>query len=285
MNDQNLERLRALARSAGYDPADITSPPQTHATGTVVRIRSTETSLIGKIHRSRTLHQREVSAYREWTPHLADAAPRLLAVDPDLPGIVITAVPGRPLDELDLPQEAERAAFRQAGHLLRRLHQIPVTGHAPQITSYLAERAEHWIARTTLHLTRHDTQRIRHHMQRLMKITTARVTACHLDFQPRNLLWHPGQGLRLIDFEHARIDLAARDLVRMTTRHFAQRPDLKAAFFAGYGPLNESDAAVLAHCTVLDGLTTLAYGHRNSDPAFIQHGRALLSPLHQPTPR
>ncbi|MGI8311718.1 phosphotransferase [Saccharopolyspora hattusasensis] len=285
MNDHRLERLIALAEGSGHGRVEITSPPLTHATGTVVRMAGNGTSLIGKIHRSRTHHEHEVRAYRDWTSHLADATPELLAGNPDLPGIVITAVPGQPLDELDLSPAAEHTAYHHAGRILRALHQIPVAGTATAITSYLAARAEHWISCVTGHLTADEVQLIRDHMRQLTRLTTARVAACHLDFQPRNLLWHPEHDLRLIDFEHARIDLAARDLIRLATRHLPDRPDLHTAFFTGYGPLSTSDRAVLTHCTALEAATTLAYGLRHDDALLTRHARTLLDTLGAPESR
>jgi len=62
--------------------------------------------------------------------------------------------------------------------------------------------------------------------------------------------------MRLIDYEHARYDLAARDLVRLATRVWPRRPDLKESFlFFTYGELDDLDLAVIEHVTYLDALT------------------------------
>ena len=45
---------------------------------------------------------------------------------------------------------------------------------------------------------------------------------------------HAGD-VSLIDFEHARINLPARDFVRLRFRIWAARPDLRDAFLDGYG--------------------------------------------------
>jgi hypothetical protein len=97
-----LIQLQRLAETTLHTTVTITTPALTHATGTVARLRAGDTDLIGKIHRTPALHQREVHAYRTWTPHLGGAVPRLVAVAPELPGIVITAVSGEPLDTLSL---------------------------------------------------------------------------------------------------------------------------------------------------------------------------------------
>lgn len=278
-SDNQPDRLVALAEHAGFRRVTITAPPLTHATGTVVRLIADDTHLIGKIHRAPTRHDQEVRSYREWAPHLAGRTPELLASDPRLPGILLTTVAGTPLDELALPAGEEQAAFQQAGHLLAALHQIPVTGDPARITGQLAERAEYWITELGGYLTSRQARLIRDHMRELTNLTTVRVTACHLDFQPRNLLWHPDHGLHLIDFEHARVDLAARDLVRLATRYWSDRPDLRAAFLDGYGPISASDTAALHHCTALDAATTLAYGIRHAATALITRAHTLLDTL------
>jgi Ser/Thr protein kinase RdoA (MazF antagonist) len=121
---------------------------------------------------------------------------------------------------------------------------------------------------------------VREHLHQLSNLTAARVAACHLDFQPRNLLWHTDQQVRVIDFENSREDLAARDLARLATRTWPHRSDLKAAFLDGYGPLDTTDTAVLQHVTALEAVTSLAYGLRTGDDDLVHIGQGLLADLH-----
>lgn len=273
-----LTRLRGLAESALDTPVEMTTGQLSHATGTVVRMRAGGVDLIAKLHRSRSLHDREVHAYRAWTPHLGSAAPDLVAVAPELPGIVITAVPGTPLDTQALPPDDEHDAHRGAGRVLARLHALPANAAASDITDYLAERGEHWLTRLGRNITQHDAQLVREHL-RVLQSTRARVTPCHLDFQPRNLLWHTDHRIRVIDFENSREDLAARDLARLATRVWPQRPDLREAFLGGYGQLDASDTAVLHHVTALEAVTSMAYGLQHGDDYLLDLGRRLLTTL------
>jgi hypothetical protein len=57
-------------------------------------------------------------------PALGDRAPRLLAEIEDPAAIIVTALSGAPVAELDLPPEIERDVFGQAGGsgLLPRTH-------------------------------------------------------------------------------------------------------------------------------------------------------------------
>lgn len=274
-----LARLRDLAESALHTPVEIATGQLGHATGTVVKMRGSNVDLIAKLHRSPSLHEREVHAYRAWTPHLGAATPELIAVAPELPGIVITAVPGTPLDTHSPSPDDERDAHRDAGRILARLHALPTQAAASDITDYLADRGEHWLARLGHHITQHDAHLVREHLRLLRSTTHTRVAPCHLDFQPRNLLWHTDRRTRVIDFENSREDLAARDLARLATRIWPQRPDLREAFLDGYGPLEASDTAVLHHVTALEAVTSMAHGLQHGDDYLLDLGRRLLANL------
>lgn len=90
---------------------------------------------------------------------------------------------------------------------------------------------------------------------------------CHLDYTPRNLLRANTGAVAVIDFEHARYDLAARDLVRLASRIWPDRPDLEVAFLAAYGPLSEVDRKVIEHGTHLDRLTAAVRATGRNLPA------------------
>ena len=92
--------------------------------------------------------------------------------------------------------------------------------------------------------------------------TSSRATGC---------LTSPGTAL--IDFEHARSDLPARDLVRLRFRVWPSRPDLRDAFFDGYGRrLTDAEDELIWHLGALDALTALARGHQTGDRARLRPG-------------
>lgn len=278
-NQDPLSHLRRLAETTLETPVTISTRPVEHATGTVVWLQAGDRILVGKVHRTSSLHQREVDAYRNWTLHLNDAAPQLIGVAPELPGIILTAVPGTPLDSITLGPPEQQEAHRSAGRLLRLLHSLPTDTPTGEITHYLADRGEYWLGQLSSRLTHDDRELVREHLHQLATLTDARVAACHLDFQPRNLLWHTDRHIRVIDFENSKEDLAARDLARFATRIWPHAPDLEAAFLDGYGQLDATDTAVLHHVTALEAVTSLAYGLRNGDEELTRIGRGLLANL------
>lgn len=211
-----------------------------------------------KPHRSQERHTQEVHAYRTWVPAaLHDRAPRLLATADDPPTIVITAVPGVPLSQRTLAPKAEQDAYRQAGRLLKALHAAGPPRLEPDWTAWLAERAEHWLHQAGDRITLSYRAEVRAHMRALQDLAPLPTVPCHLDFMPRNMIYGHDGIVRLIDFEHSRYDLPARDLVRLATRIWPQRPDLRASFLDEYGHPCTLDREVLEHCAHLDALTAL----------------------------
>lgn len=212
--------------------------------------------VIVKAHRDRDRHRHEVHAYKNWTSALSSRTPRLLRQIEDPPAVIVTAVPGTVLAETVLPLERERAAYEQAGELLAAWHAIQTPTTTADMASWLAERGYAWLELAVDILPARDRNTIRVHLRELASIAPVPAVPCHLDFTPRNLIHGPDGTIRLIDFEHAQIDLAARDLVRLADRYWRGRPDLEAAFVNSYGPLSDLDREVIEHCTYFDWLTS-----------------------------
>ncbi|GAA3397537.1 hypothetical protein GCM10020369_78130 [Cryptosporangium minutisporangium] len=187
-------------------------------------------------------------------------APELVAVSTDQPAIVVTAYSGLQLSEARIERSQEVGAYRQAGELLRQFHGAGPPWHEPDLTVWLAERGEYWLSRGLDILTAAEVADVRAHLQELTGLGPIPPVPCHLDFMPRNLLVRPDGEVGVIDFEHSRYDLAARDLVRLASRIWASRPDLEAAFLAGYGALDDRDGQIIAHCTPLDSVTGFIRG-------------------------
>lgn len=230
-------------------------PLTTDDPGPVLRARTVRGDVIVKRHTRREKHDREIAAYQQWVPVLGARAPRLLAATADPPTIIITALSGSPLSQVQLPAPAERDAHEQAGALLAAFHEAPAPTPTTNIPAWLAARGEQWLALAADLLDRHQQAQIRAHLRALAALGPLSTTPCHLDFTPGNLLRDDDGRVSLIDFEHARQDLPARDLVRLATRIWPTRPDLEHAFLNGYGTLTDQDRDIIARCSHLDHLT------------------------------
>lgn len=247
--------------------------------GKVIRV-ATESGdeFVVKQHLSRTLHEREVHAYRHWTTALGPSAPVLVAVDDTAMIIATTALPGAS----PRPSNLTPDVYRHAGALLRRFHKAEPTATMPGYRDWLRERAAHWASRAAPLLTPDDKMVIRDHLAAISQADIPSGGPCHLDFQPRNWLVGSPGGVSVIDFEHARIDLPARDLVRLRFRTWPGRPDLRDAFLEGYGrPLSPTEERLTWHLGALDALTALARGQENTDPELVAVGRNTLRQLRE----
>jgi Ser/Thr protein kinase RdoA (MazF antagonist) len=112
----------------------------------------------------------------------------------------------------------------------------------PGYRDWLWERAAQWASRAAPLLTPDDKAVIRDHLAAIGQADIPSGGPCHLDFQPRNWLVSSPGDVSVIDFEHARIDLPARDLVRLRFRTWPGHPDLRDAFLDGYGrPLSPTE--------------------------------------------
>jgi hypothetical protein len=231
-----------------------------------------------KQHPNRTLHEREVHAYRHWTTALGPSTPALIAVDDAAMIIATTALPGASPRPSDLTADL----YHRIGVLLRRFHEAEPPVTIPGYHDWLQERATHWASRAALLLTPDDKTVIGDHLTAIGQADIPPGAPCHLDFQPRNWLINPPGEVSVVDFEHARIDLPARDLVRLRFRTWPGRPDLRDAFLDGYGrALSPAEDRLTWHLGAIDALTALARGHENTDPELVAVGRNTLRQLRE----
>jgi Ser/Thr protein kinase RdoA (MazF antagonist) len=224
----------------------------------VLRAATRIGEVIVKLHMRPERHQQELRAYRHWAPALGDRVPRLLATTDDPPALVVTALPGRLLADCDLGPDAERDAHCHAGAILRDLHAAGPPRHLPDMTAWLHERGMAWLDATRDIIPAHRRAETVRHLEALRELGPIQAVPCHLDFTSTNLLLDHDGTVRIIDFEHTRYDLAARDLVRLVTQTWADRPDLEDAFQTTYGTLTDLDRRVIRHCRHLDDLTRIA---------------------------
>lgn len=250
-----LQELLDLCRGHIDPHAQPVTQHAGHDQTSVLRAATQVGEIIIKIHRSRERHDRERDAYHRWVPALGEHAPRLLAEIDAPPAVIVTALAGSPVAELALSPEIERSVYGRAGALLAAWHGAEPPRDTPDITAWLASRGEQWLHLAEPILSAQKRSDIRAHLRDLASLGPLPAVPCHLDFTPRNLLYDARGMVGVIDFEHARYDLAARDLVRLSDRVWRARPDLEEAFLTRYGHLSDLDRQIIKHCTHLDTLT------------------------------
>jgi Ser/Thr protein kinase RdoA (MazF antagonist) len=124
-------------------------------------------------------------------------------------------------------------------------------------------------------LTEADLAATHEALQLLEALPPQPAQPSHLDFTGRNILWEPAG---TIDFETSRYEAAGRDFLRLTQRTLHQRPDLRAAFYCGYG--REPEAAeqeLMRICTVTDAAAILVTATAQGQTAFAAEARRILT--------
>ncbi|WP_326841086.1 NUDIX domain-containing protein [Streptomyces sp. NBC_01558] len=244
-----------------------------------------------KVHQSKRFHDREVRGLRTWAPALDAAAPRLVAVDETLRAVVITAVPGRPLHGVVLAPERERKVFHRIGALARRIHQASPPRPAPADSGPAVAKTDRHLAGARSHLRPGDEEFVRDLVRQAKDLPPLEWVETHGDFQLRNILHDPDTRaaddeaedsrpfVAVIDLERSEPGPAVRDLVRLSDAWHG-RPDLLAAFLAGYGrPLTPAEQARLVIDAALDAVSAIAYGAAHGDLELVERGRRTLARL------
>jgi len=229
-----------------------------HDDTTVLRVATSIGPVIVKPHRSTDRHRQEINAYQNWVHSLRDRTARLIAIVDDPTVIITSALSGPLLADANLGHQQEAELHRQAGELLTQYHHAELPSTDRDMATFLAVRADYWLTVAEPAIPQPRRAEITAHLRELTQLRALSAVPCHLDFTAKNLIVQPGGDLAVIDFEHSRRDLAARDFVRLATRIWPQRPDLEEAFLHGYGPLSDLDRQIIEHCAHLDALTAIA---------------------------
>lgn len=240
----------------------------------------------------------EVHGYRAWAAAFGPNAPRLLAVRDEVPlALVVTALPGRILDEVKLPVAQEREVWRRAGAALADFHdsatgsffgpcQQDGTPAGPAIADaeeYIRSELDSWQHRgMAIDCLAPDEMAVVSAARSLLTaFANERPVPCHRDYGPANwLVTEDGLWSGVIDFEFSQWNVRMADFTRYPNWEWIDRPDLIEAFCAGYGraftPAEESQRLL---CHLLYALAAVVWGQENAYCGFAAEGRRALSLL------
>jgi hypothetical protein len=280
MEQRRLDRadvLIELASDALGTPVtpvhDLSWP---HGESTVIEARDPGGTLwIVKQVRDPAVHTRETRALRDWAPRLgAGSAPRLVAAVEDRSLIVMDRLPGR------AGVATTASEFRQAGHLIRRLHEAEPATPDPGYPARAAHDVDRWIRRMPGVVSAAELGFVRSRLALLESMPPMPSGPVHNDNQPRNWLTDAGGRVRVVDFGKAKRDVQLRDFERMRHQEWRGRPDLREAFFDGYGRTLTGDEEQALDCIgAVAALTTILWARSHGAGPFEQHGRQTLERL------
>ncbi len=249
-------------------------------TGNVVaEVRdATGASWVAKIVAEPAGYLAELQAYRNWAPALGDRAPALLAADDSLRLLVVSLLAGQRAEESGA--QFDPAVHEQAGRLTRRLHDADPPVLDDGILAATVHSLERWIERGRGLLAEEDIAFARDRVAPLTGFGPVPTVPCHMDNQPRNWLVDDAGTVSLIDFGASKREVWIRDLQRMYFQQWQGRPDLRDAFYTGYGRTpTAADLAMLSCYLAKNALSTVVWAHEHGNPDFERHGRRVLSEL------
>lgn len=230
---------------------------------------------IAKAHQSEARYAAETYAYDRWVPAIADRAPTVLARDDDRRVLILSLLPGE--TEPILQEDTARQVHRDAGAVLRRFHEAEACPDDLDEASRRVRSYRRWVGRAPKGLIDADDLAFAEtYATVLSSLSAISVVPSHGDWSPRNWLVN-GSTVGVIDFERAERAWWTKDLERLWWRDWLGRPDLREAFFDGYGrhPTEIEETAVVA-ASVLGHITTIVWGTQNGDLDFAERGRRAL---------
>lgn len=254
--------------------------------------RAATSAVVLKAHAHPRAFSQELHAYEAWLPRLGLAAtPRLLGVDLDARLLALSLAPGDRMSQETQDTPTERRTHAAAGSFARALHGLEVADPDPvPLLDAVRARLARALDTAAPLLTPAERDGLAARARAVDAFAGARRVPCHRDFTPENwmsLKTCPSGHLSgrssgtapvtILDFEHARLDAAEVDLVKLRADVWPTRPDLEAAFLDGYGPRTVDSAARLTALLALHAAATLAWAERHGAPEFRALGRRALA--------
>ena len=232
-----------------------------------------------KYPRDKARFQREVTAYETVLASLGDRVPRMVGSSLRYQCLLIAAAPGALA--ADGPGANDPIVHRAAGVWLADLHaSAPAEPATEMVGEKFQRRSASLIARTVDLLEPSEVEFVRRATMEIPERSESVTVPCHRDYSPRNWMVDEHGTLRVIDFGLAGWDLAVRDFSRLAHRIWLFRPELREAFFAGYGrQLDEVEDRQLDGFVVMSAVRVMLRAHNQNDRAAVQRERRLLARL------
>lgn len=247
-----------------------------HGESRVLSVRdASDNPIVVKSFRQALHFERECHGYLFASPILGDAVPRLLATDDDHHFLAVTHLPGA---LAQLAHDCDPPTHARAARLLRRLHDAAPARLDAELGARMRASFERYAARCGDLVTSAELSAVRALLQHI-EGSPIPVVTCHGDFSPRNWLVDDGT-VRLIDFGRFQRDHWSSDVLLLSRRYWVAHPDLRDAFFTGYGrTLDELEQPYVRASRARWAIGTIVWSREHDDAPFEQLGRDALADL------
>ncbi|MFI9630049.1 aminoglycoside phosphotransferase family protein [Streptomyces sp. NPDC052042] len=286
--------LRAWAAEylSGLDTIEDRSWPR--SSSRVWRVAAGPRSAFVKLSPSRLDYDREAAGYAYTGRLLAEhEAPRLLAADAHLRALLSSPLPGQVVRDLPLDLDVELRLHENAGRLLRLWHDASDSGSAADraaVRAAMQEQAQEaadCLEDTAVHLAADRIALVEAASKDLVELAEqVPLVFRHGDYATRNWLYDAKTGRHgLIDFAMAQYGVAAEEFVWLGGAVWPTRPDLKDAYFTGYGrPLTQEEEQLLRLLIVRLGVSYLRNGLVKDRGDLVARGHLILDRMasHRP---
>lgn len=239
-----------------------------------------------KHHESSRQFERELIGLELCIPALGDqtwwSSPILVAMDRDAEVILMTEVEGEILDTAVTSTDEDRTMFRLAGRFIRKLHDLASSGSDETIVPInLKDRSEHYLSVGEASIDAETMRWARALVDQACLAGNLGSVHCHRDFSPRNWLINrrrTGIQFGVIDWERTGQDVWLQDLQRMVHDHWHHKPQLRDAFYEGYGhhPTDLEQLQLDAICLV-GAIASISWADRHHDANFSDMNRKIIA--------
>jgi hypothetical protein len=292
-------------------PCQIASGDQRpDARSSTTRLRTRSGLCYLKLHQDRACWEREVHGYERWAPAFGPFAPPLLGVHEEEPlALLLGELSGTVLENVKLPVEKERAAWRTAGRMLAGLHAAagqlaaaeqpagaegaffgPCGRDGPPTDAPIGDAVEYVerglereidVAFRAGYLDDAELAVLRAAQRLAPAFAGERPVPCHRDYCPYNwLVTEEGDWAGVIDFEFAHWDVRVAEFSRYPDWEWMHRPDLVEALLEGYGrPLTPREEEQCLVARAQYALSAITWGMEASYLGFVAEGREALNYL------
>lgn len=301
LNDNNImEELPAWCASV-LGPVEVVSDQSRAHPGdraSTCRLRTPGGDYYVKLHRDLAHWNQEAHGYEQWASSFGEFAPRLIAMRDEAPlAVLVSALPGTILEEVQLEASQEQAVWRAAGQALVALHELaegayfgpcrrdgsPATTPIYEAREYVSTELDSWVERGSRAgcLSDNELAIVRTARGLIPAFAGERPTPCHRDYCPANwVVTGAGVWAGVIDFEFAYWDVRVADFTRYPSWEWVNRPDLVEAFFEGYRrsfTAEEEQQYLVAQ--VQYALGALVWGRESDYHGFAAEGQRALNYL------